>query len=96
MERSCQWRDDIAVVAGSEIRQKHWDKGRNYLLTGAGFYFFASGSGMLMDKSSGENKKIISWDGVEVKSTEKNKPKPEGFGIGESTQKELTLQVGEA
>ena len=31
-------------------------KGRNYLLTGAGFYFFASGSGMLMDKSSGEKK----------------------------------------
>ena len=37
-----------------------------------------------------------SWGGVEVKSTEKKKPKPEGFGIGESAQKELKLQVGEA
>ena len=38
--RAAKWRDDIAVVDGSEIRQKQWDKGRNYLLIGAGFYFF--------------------------------------------------------
>lgn len=66
---AAKWRDDIAVVDGSEIHEKQWDKGRNYLLTGAGFYFFCSRI-RHVDGQVIWWKKIFSWDGVEVKSTE--------------------------